>query len=238
MFPIKLNSTEQFDQESFINLLLDICKEHKTKRRALAFAFLVYDFEDNTIQEILEHTKYWSTLDKVSGRFLTIFYINSNDEYFHERQREIQIEESIRQQRSAPEGMISYLQPIPPRNTPLEDTIDFLRKTFGTDCYLNHPFIIFFQTDGEYIIDSFVLELKKEKLEDAFLELKNQIKNTVEALSQVKPQYYNNHQEIFNLIRNGVIGGKYLNFIKTKIISKIKISAIVAFVKIILGHLH
>ena len=96
-----------------------------------------------------------------------------------------------------------------------------------------HPFILFFQSDGEIILDYFVVTLKEEKLEDTFLELKSQIKNACESISHLKNDDVNYHQEIFNLIESGVKNGNTANFIKKKVIPKIPFgSTISSFVKI------
>lgn len=87
---------------------------------------------------------------------------------------------------------------------------------------LKHPFVLLFQTDGEDTSDFFVVALKQDKLEEAFLELRDHIKNAVDSLSKVKPEYFKNHQEIFDLIKDGVGNGKFYDFVRKKITSKIR----------------
>jgi hypothetical protein len=235
MVPIVMKSNKEFDQESFRDYIINICKDHQKKNKALAFAFLVYDFEDHTILEILKKKEYWTALDKISGQFLSVFYLNSNDSYFKRRQREIYMEEKREQQSPIIPGLTQFLVPIKLRSTPLDQTIEFLRKEFRIEENISHPFVIFFQTDGESIIDYFVVVLKQEQLEKAFLELKRQIKNAVNSISEVTSDNFENHQEIFDLIRNGVEGGNLWEFINKKVISKISIGTIIAMTKIIAG---
>lgn len=224
-----------FDEEDFKNYLLGICRQHKNAGRALAFAFIVYDFDDNTIPQIIENEKYWTSLDKISGHYLSVFYVNTQNSYYKRRQREIYQEELAKKRRASEKGYFQEMLPIFMKNTPLEKSIEFLKKEFQLEDKIKNPFVLFFQTDGEDILDCFVIMLKEEKLEDAFLELKTQIKNAVDSLAKVTTDNFKNHQEIFNLIKAGVKGGNFTNFVKTKIIAKIGIGSIISFIKLIAG---
>ncbi len=237
MIPIAITQDGKFDEENFKNYLLDICKEHKEQDRALAFAFIVYDFEDYTIQQIIENKKYWTTLDRISGHYLSVLYINSQDSYYTRRQREIYLEEKAAERRASSSGYMQMMRSITLQSTPLDKSVDFLKKEFKLEENLKHPFVLFFQTDGEVIIDYFAIALKQEKLEDAFLELKRQIEAAVESISHVTPENFKNHNEIFALIESGVKGGNIGHFIKTKVISKIGIGTITSFIKLIAGGL-
>lgn len=225
MVPIVINSGNQFDEESFKDYLLNLCKQHKAEQRALAFAFIVYDFDDHTINQIIKKEDYWNSLDKISGKFLSVFYINSQDSYYKRRQQEI----------NSKKGYISLLVPITLKPTPLDNVIGFVKKEFDLEDNLKHPFVLFFQTDGEDISDFFVVALKQDKLEEAFLELRDHIKKAVDSLSKVKPEYFKNHQEIFNLIKDGVGNGKFYDFVRKKITSKIGIGTIISIIKLIAG---
>jgi hypothetical protein len=225
-----------FDEVSFRNYLLDICKQHFNSSRALAFAFIVYDFDDTTVPQIIENEKYWTALDKISGHFLSVFYINTQNDYYKRRQMEIYKEELAQQKRTAKGGYFQMMRQITLKDTPLDKSIDFLKNEFNLEGSIQTPFVLFFQIDGEDILDCFVVMLKQEKLEDAFLELKTQIKNAVDSVSKVTPDNFKNHKEIFDLIETGVKGGNSINFIKTKIISKISIGTIISFIKLVTGH--
>ena len=201
----------------------------------MAFAFLVYDFDDYTVQQIIENEKYWTTLDKISGHYLSVFYINTQDSYYTRRQKEIYAEEIAAQQRAAAKGYMQMMRKITLQATPLDKSVNFLKKEFKLEENLKHPFVLFFQTNGEDILDYFAIALKQEKLEDAFLELKRQIESAVESISKVTPDNFKNHQEIFNLLESGVKSGNFGHFVKTKIASKIGIGTITSFIKLIAG---
>lgn len=127
--------------------------------------------------------------------------------------------------------------PITLKSTPLDKSVKFLKSEFKLEENLEHPFVLFFQTDGEVILDYFAVALKQEKLEDAFIELKRQIESAVESMAKVTPDNFKNHQEIFNLIESGVKSNNIGHFIKTKVIPKIGIGSITSFIKLISGGL-
>lgn len=239
MVPIALKANKQFEkEEEFKEYLLNLCEQHKIQKKALAFAFIVYDFENQTMKQTLKNKDYWSSLDKISGKYLSVFYINSKDSYYRMRQEQI-FNEAIRQKETNyKENCMNFLVPLRLEPTPLDNAIGFIKKEFEINDNLKHPFVLFFQTDGENISDSFVVSLKQEKLEEAFLELRDHIKNAVTSLSEVKEEYFDNHQEIFNLIRSGVENGKFYNLIKKKIVPTISIGTIITLIKIIAGGIH
>jgi hypothetical protein len=235
MQPLAFTSDAEFNQDEFIEYLNKICKHHFEEKRALAFAFLVYDFGDHNIRCILNKDEYCASLNKISGRFLTIFYLDSRDSYFLNNQIEDYEFEKKRQQSSAIPGVTHYLKKIELHDSPLDKTNIFLNNEFGIREYIKTPYVIFFQTNGNEIIDSFVVLIKQEETEKSLIELKKQISSAVNSLSEVQSDYYNNHQELFNLIRNRVKGNNQLEFIRTKILPKIGVGAITSLAKAIFG---
>jgi hypothetical protein len=236
MVPIVINDNQSFDDNSFKDYLLNICQTHKDQQRALAFAFIVYDFDDYTITQILQDKNYWTTLDKLSGQYLSVFYVNSQNEHYKRRQQEIYLEERNRQAENARKGIVSFFVPLMLKATPLDKTIALIKKDFEITDEIKHPLVIFFQSDGEEILDYFLVSLKQEKLEDAFLELKSLLKNAIEGIKRVTPDNFENHQEIFDLLKSEVKSGKLYNFINKKIVAKLGIGTIISLVKTIAGH--
>jgi len=234
MVPIAINENQQFDEESFKDFLIQMCRQHKSEGRALAFAFIVYDFDNHTITDILEKKNYWNTLDKISGKTLSVFYINSQDSYYKRRQEQIYQDELSRSERNSRNGMMSFLVPITRTPTPTDNAIGFVRSEFKLDHSIKTPFVLFFQIgNDDNISDSFIVGLKQDRLEEAFLELRDHIKNAVESLNKVLPENYTNHQEIFNLIKDGVESGQFYNFVNNKVKPKLGIGTIISFVKLI-----
>ncbi|WP_282126465.1 hypothetical protein [Marinifilum flexuosum] len=195
MVPIKFQTTEFLEgvtPKKFKSDILSMCENHKNQGRALAYAFLMYDFENPQIAEVLENKNYWNALHKISGKYLSVFYLNSREEHFAEDlnnqsgvvKRELCGIDSF-------EGLSSMIAPY----FDLEDKVKL-------------PSILFFQTRGRMITDYFVIELNEEKIEDSFLELKSYIKVAVENLKGVKPENYKNSESIFDLLKRGVEGEK------------------------------
>ena len=85
--------------------------------------------------------------------------------------------------------------------------------------------------NGKIVLSANKEEISKKSPEEAFLELKFHIENAVKAISEVKSEYYGNHQEIFNLLKNGIEGGKFNKFIKKNVTSHIDFWTIISFVK-------
>jgi len=66
------------DLNSFFDRFEEICQRHIDEKRASAFAFIFYDFESSTtIRSILGKFDAFTELDRLVGRDLTIFYLNT-----------------------------------------------------------------------------------------------------------------------------------------------------------------
>ena len=236
MVPLYITTKDkEFGHEDFVDYLTDLCRQHKEQGRALAFAFLAYDFEDNTITQMLKNKDYWATLDKISGKYLSIFYLNTRDDYFKKRQRQIYNEEKRKRNSNSSKGYISFLVPLTMKPTPIDVVNNHLKEEFNIESQVDTPFVVFFQTDGEEIIDYFVVQLKKEKLEESFLELKKHIELATNSLSKITKNNFQNHQEIFNQVKLSIEGGQFYEFVKTKIVPRIKIGTLLSVFKLLAG---
>ncbi|WPU92487.1 hypothetical protein SNE25_24475 [Mucilaginibacter sabulilitoris] len=235
MVPLVFKNDEKFDALSFYEYLLTICEKHKDESRALAFAFLIYDFKDHTVNKILKDKSYWNALDAISGKFLSIFYIDSADRYYKKRHQEIYRERIKEQNSRSGEGAISFFVPIVLKPTPIERAGPFLKDSFVIDKAVKTPLVLFFQTNNNAITDSFIVELKEEKLEDAFIELKDLIKEAAAALSGVEEKYLGNDREIFNLLKEGVKSKSFLRVFNKKKDAVLKIGSILSLLKLLAG---
>lgn len=82
MFPIQEQGHHQgigHGYDSFLRKFIDICENHLKNGRAKSFAFILYDFHDNQIREILKSQGGFARLDRLSGSELSIFYIHSDN---------------------------------------------------------------------------------------------------------------------------------------------------------------
>lgn len=64
--------------ESFLRKFIDICENHLESKRAKSFAFILYDFRNEQIKEILKNQGGFAKLDRLSGNELSVFYIHSD----------------------------------------------------------------------------------------------------------------------------------------------------------------
>lgn len=187
MEPIQ-NSEKGFRPYEFKKLLLKICQEHSSTGKALAFAFIVYRFQDPHIIKILNDLDYYNALNKISGKKLTVFYIDSNSYVLPKSKQKVRRHEAIK----------SRLTHIGTGDLDLGNSS--IMNIFNIESEVDSPFVIFFQASANKITDSCIVKLDKERMEDSFLELKSLVKNAVSAISQVSPENQKNKQEIYNLI--------------------------------------
>lgn len=63
--------------QSFLGRFDEICTEHLAKGRAKSFAFIFYDFTDQSIRKILKDQGVFAKLDRLSGNELSVFYLHA-----------------------------------------------------------------------------------------------------------------------------------------------------------------
>ena len=68
--------------DSFLRKFIDICETHLKDGRAKSFAFILYDFHDEQIRDILKSQGGFAKLDRLSGSELSVFYIHSDNKEF------------------------------------------------------------------------------------------------------------------------------------------------------------
>ncbi|MEQ3655683.1 MAG: hypothetical protein ABNH00_07450 [Dokdonia sp.] len=65
--------------DSFLKRFIDICENHLKNKQAKSFAFLLYDFRDEQIRDILKSQGGFAKLDRLAGSELSVFYIHSDN---------------------------------------------------------------------------------------------------------------------------------------------------------------
>lgn len=195
MVPIRILRNGEIQDvrgNSVYETIVNICNQHKEEGRALAFAFIIHNYTSPHLNKILRDNDYWESLDKISGSLLTVFYLPSSSQNFGddllrvpdtEKRSLYEVQADRSNDMVLPMMIKEYLQ--------YEQPIEL-------------PTILFFQTNGRFIQDFFFVELSEERIEESFIELKDYISSAVKELKKVKEQYYENGQEIFNLLKNGV----------------------------------
>lgn len=64
---------------TFLTRFIEICEEHLQTNRAKAFAFILYDFNDEATIQVLRNQGGFARLDRLSGHDLSVFYLHSDN---------------------------------------------------------------------------------------------------------------------------------------------------------------
>ena len=207
MVPLKLlkdGRIHELSTDAFGQSIIDICEKHRKENRALAFAFILYNFENPQISKILNDRNYWNALNTISGQYLSIYYIHSRENTFGEDLAAI----SDREQRG--------LYPIDGKNK-LGAVLPMLKRYLKLNEDVKNPSILFFQVEGNFISDYFLIKLLEEKIEESFLELKDYVSSAVDRLKMIDPENYGNVQPIFESLKQGVRSTKLRKVVFRKV---------------------
>lgn len=221
MNPIITGVNDNFSEHDIKDYVLRKCRDHLSEKRAHAFVFIVYDHSNANIKKVLSDEHYWEALDSISGKRLTVFYVDSQNTYYEKRHQEIYQEDLKRKTAAEKEGLkkgiLFMMEPVFKKPTPLEQSLVILKKDFQIDNNIKHPFLFFFQADGENVTDSFIVNVESTKVDETYLEIKEILKLAVNALASVQSENLENYEQLFNLIKGGVIDGRKMNMIKSNI---------------------
>lgn len=197
MVPLRFRKDGQFyhlGNDEFKNSILELCNLHRQENRALCFCFLFHDYSNPQIFKILSDDDYWNALHEISGDFLSIFYIATDEKVFGQDLHENDgIEKRGLHELKTEQDFGNVIKPI-------------LKQYFEIEEPIHLPSLIFFQVDGKGVTDYFAVELNEQRIEESFLELRDYIANSVNTLKEIQPINYTNSQAIFNLLRNTVEG--------------------------------
>lgn len=176
---------QSYSFERFEDEFLKICNEHISQGRATLFAFLLYDLRTPQIEKILEDRSYWGALNAVAGPYLTVFA-------FH---------------RDAPPAapMVErrWLHSITPASSEFASVI--LQRYFSLDGDYAAPSLLFFQVDDNGVSDSFFAKIRSEKVEDAYLEIRNVLEGAASMVKHVGSAVADRHR-LFDLIEREIKG--------------------------------
>lgn len=167
-----------YQYHEFEKDFLSICERHYRAKRALAFAFVLYDLQNATVAKVLADKHYWNALDRRSGKFLTIYHIDT----------------------SKPEGKVvsrRFEDPFQPATTIVKKHVS--DTSFG---YL--PALMFFQVAENKVVDSLYIKLKEQEVESAFTELASYVSSAVDALKLIRKENRENRVEIFEQVKRNV----------------------------------
>lgn len=207
---------EGLDFESFSKKMVEICNEHKQSNRALAFGFIICDFNNPQIWKILNDREYWLALNEISGKYLSVFSLNYNT-----TQKKTNIYE------------VRFLTSISTNHKPHVVTNTLIQKYFK-EVEVNYPAILFFQVDNNSVIDSLLIDLKEQEIEKAFLELENYLISAVSALEKITPENRQNIREVFNCLEAEVKSLRTARKIKRIVQNTLSVKGLLSSIKGIL----
>lgn len=188
MYNIYLNTNDEgYNFEQFSKKFIDICNEHKKNGQALAFAFILYDFDNAQIRKVLDDSHYWESLNYISGKYLSVFSFN------YKRKKELS------------NHKIEYLTSVNLSNKQNinESSKNIIKQYFGK-MNVKFPSILFFQVNDQKVIDLRLIELGEEKIEESFIEIKKFLTSAVEALKDVHEENYKNIEVIFDNLKDNI----------------------------------
>ena len=212
MIRIGIHNKKDLDLNSFKSEISSLCKSQKDNDKALAFAFIVYDFKNPSIRKILKDDEYWDSLNSISGNRLGVFYLDTK-ESSNLKSSNIGINNSIIDDSYSTESRdynssrgFSMMTKISISPITLTTTNHFIKQLFNIENNIETPFIIFFQANSEEeILDSFFVQLNKNNIEESYKELEEIITKAVESVESVKDENKFEDEAIFNLIKNRLI---------------------------------
>jgi hypothetical protein len=188
MIPIFLSNEggrEGYHIRNFAADFSKICRSHRAHNRALAFAFILYDFNNAHTVKVLNDDDYWRALNKLSGRFLTVFS-------FHTKDRN-----SIHVRHGG-----KSMARVSDSDQDDERGSRFISRTFEPGVLSRLPILLFFQVDeSERVNEYFVVNFDDDGKEAVFNEIRSVLSDAVDSVSKVEPQFRENTSEIFELIR-------------------------------------
>ncbi|MEZ7499845.1 hypothetical protein QO200_13985 [Flavobacterium sp. Arc3] len=196
MHQIIYPNLEDGHSESLEEYILQICHQHKTENRAMAFAFIVSDLDDPQIIKLLRDKDYLQALNKISSRYLTVFYLNND-----------YVDETIN--KAGKSDIIRFEFGIERVDAPGNYSPKYLVQNLLNRENLPSPSILFFQVIDNIITDHTFAQIREDRIEDAFIEMKQIIKTAIESLSTVKDENRENSSELFNLLKLSIESSEY-----------------------------
>lgn len=142
--------------------LLSICQSHRQQGRAHAFAFIFFDFCSPEVVKVLEDPEYWQALHVISGNDLTVFSIHARHPH-HEPDR------------------MSYMVSVSPSGD--SDGRQLLARYFGLRKNIRFPVLVFFQVTNDSVTGAEFVQLKADRIEDSYIEIRDLLKLAAAAVS-------------------------------------------------------
>lgn len=196
MHPVIYPDNKNDESDKLVDYILQICHEHKAEDRAVAFAFIISDLHNPHVNKILRDVDYMNALHNISGKYLTVFFLN--DHY---------VDKTITAARNS--NVMRIELSVEPINAPPNITPKQLANVLIEEEILSSPSILFFQVDNSVVTDFFITKLRENKIEDGFLEIKDIITVAVNSFRDVKQENRKNHNELFSLLKQSIESSEF-----------------------------
>jgi hypothetical protein len=170
----------------FREKVIAICNQHRAEKRALVFAFLLFDRRHAQVARVLDEPRFYETLNEIAGSLLTFFFIHSEPS---ERGKTRDV-----------------------WNLEASKVAEIITNQFEVrgDWDRTKPAILFFQVDDNRILQARFASFKGERSEETFIAMKRLLKTAAESIAQVQPEFSANYNEIFNLVDNAITNDGFL----------------------------
>jgi hypothetical protein len=167
--------------------VIGTCNKHRAEKRALVFAFLLFDRRHAQVARVLEDPRFYETLDQIAGSLLTVFFIHSEPS-----------------QRGKTRDAW---------NLEADEVAKIITGEFEVAGAWDRtkPAILFFQVENERVSQARFASFRDDRLDDTFMAIRRLLKTAADSVAAVQPEYAGNSTEIFNLIDNAVRNDSFLN---------------------------
>jgi hypothetical protein len=180
----------------FQQRFLEICAEHRTSGRALAFAFLLFDVDSPEIIKMLRDPDYWRALDQISGSYLSVFTLITH------------------QPQSSHQHEVRSLAGVGPVQDPGAKLQLILNSYFGLNEALRLPAVLLFQTEQQAVSGYCLAQLHANGIEPVFDEIRALLRDVAEALGTSISRGSVDSGELFKAIKNRLMKRRAIQFVK------------------------
>lgn len=199
MYPIINVEGQEISQNDFVLNFLKICTEHQNQKKALAFAFILYDYTSPHVKKILVDQDYWNALNTISGNLLTVFYVDCKTKTLNEKVKKFK----------AGVPYMSVYGIKSESNDPSIISIKILEKYFGINEQIFNPSIMLFQVSDMKVTNYLFVNLKEKEIEKTYIEIKDIINTVIGSLKGISPECHENYGPIFREIENSITHRKH-----------------------------
>jgi len=210
------NLNQGYNYNLFFKKFVEICSTAQENKNALVFAMILHDFDSPHFTKLLNDQDYWKGLDRATGNSLVVFS-------FHHKTPLTSFINKVN---------YNDVVKIHSDQDPKSAIEKIYYEYFGHPEELVFPSVLFFQIKENEVIGKCIAELKSNKIEEGYNELKAYFSRVSDTLKGIKPENYSNLKEIFDLVE---YEAKFLKLRKNLLGVKNKSVSLIEFVSSLMG---